>query len=455
MEDNPIRSLAYDELQAAVGGDAAAIRLILKFEPAGGLEDKVFPPTYAGGVYAFEDRRIGEKTARAVLLDSVQSQANRLELALLRAFRDGDVTFPLISVDFGGKVEGQNKLSTLEAPHRLADAIFRDSHVGAELFRESALGKRFAAANIRNATAMLELCPTALIFGVWDSTGAAGGLGNKFARALVSEIIAMNAVAGVRTSSRVDPLGIEKCPLYEAEDGTWTVDQEEAKKDAEGEPVPFKRKKSDKGKPSEINHGNVTPDLVRYADNATVANPLKTSEIAVNYSLSSEDGTIATRSNVKTADVLIRKGDVAAGGVSMTHALQTTVLSMPALRRLCFPDDKGKSTTERNNAARTLLAALALVAISYQRKHGYFLRSRCDLLPVDQPVFEIVTTTTDVTKFTLSAKEAVAIYKKTVEVAKKARLPWPEEEIILTPKPALVQLVNRSRELAALEDGEE
>src|SRR5262249_12346742 len=109
-----------------------------------------------------------------------------------------------------GNVRG--RVTALEAPHRIADAILRDSLLGKTPFRESAPGKRFAEARVENATGMFEVCPTALLFGVWDSTGAAGGLGNKFARALVSEIVGIHAVPGVRTSSRVDPLGIEKCP---------------------------------------------------------------------------------------------------------------------------------------------------------------------------------------------------------------------------------------------------
>src|SRR5262249_37419058 len=153
--------------------------------------------------------------------------------------------------------------------------------------------------------------PTALIFGVWDSTGAAGGLGTKFARALVSEIVGYDAVPGVRTSSRVDPLGIEKCKLYEHKDSTpesliWTVNETEAKveMDKSGKPVmkdgkpvlvPFKRKKGDKGKPSEINHGNVTPDFARHSERVNVSNPLKESDIAIEYAIRSEDGTISAR----------------------------------------------------------------------------------------------------------------------------------------------------------------
>ena len=65
---------------------AAALRLRAKLDGTGGDGGKVFPPTYVGGVYAVEDRRIDGHVVRCVLLDSVQSQANRLEDALLDAF---------------------------------------------------------------------------------------------------------------------------------------------------------------------------------------------------------------------------------------------------------------------------------------------------------------------------------------------------------------------------------
>src|SRR5207253_3202927 len=191
------------------------------------------------------------------LLDSVQSQANRLEQALLEAYRAGRLTFPLLSVDFSTDVPEIGEITALDAPHRIADAIFRDSTLNGKPFRPqpkaggkrdtaavSDEGKRFAEATVRNATALFELCPTALIFGVWDSTGAAGGLGNKFARAIVSEIIGVNAVYGIRTGSRLDPLAIEKGVIYEGEGGDWVVNQDEAKQE-DSNPVVFKRKATD------------------------------------------------------------------------------------------------------------------------------------------------------------------------------------------------------------------
>jgi CRISPR-associated protein Csb1 len=319
------------------------------------------------------------------------------------------------------------------SPHRIADAIFRESTLRGVPFRPQAKaggardkgksspeGERFASASIRNATPLFELCPTALIFGVWDSTGAAGGLGNKFARALVSEIVGLQAVRGVRTSSRIDPTGIEKVELYEDKDGNWTANPAQAKRETDKDGnevlVRFKRKKADKGKPSEINLGNVTPDIV----------------------------------------VGERSKEPISGGVTITEGVQTTVLSLPALRRLRFPEESGKTTRERDIAARTVLAALALAAVVYQRAgQGYDLRSRCNLIPADaELVFEIVTTTKDITKFTLEPKQAAKIFRQAVNVAKEAKLPWREEPLELQPKPALVELVQRSRDITDLAEEE-
>lgn len=80
----------------ALKGSAAAFRVVTELQPVGGDGDKLFPPTYEGSVYAEETRVIDGKAERCVLLDSVQSQANRLELALLEGHRSGKLKFPLV-----------------------------------------------------------------------------------------------------------------------------------------------------------------------------------------------------------------------------------------------------------------------------------------------------------------------------------------------------------------------
>ena len=167
-------------LRAAVEGDAAAFRSVTELQPAGGPGDKVFPATYEGGVYAFEDRVIDGQRVRCVLLDSVQSQANRLELALLEAHRAGRVRFPLVQIDFTGAEEAEVRavglLSALETPHRLADAYFLASEVEESgkrrRFRDrdpkkaSSYGQRVDQASSANATPLFELCPTVLA--IWS-----------------------------------------------------------------------------------------------------------------------------------------------------------------------------------------------------------------------------------------------------------------------------------------------
>jgi hypothetical protein len=94
--------LDLDYLKKAVAGTAAAFRCVTELQPAGGEGDKVFPPTYEGGKYAFEARLVPgrEEAVPCVLLDSVQSQANRMELALLDAWRAGLLPLPVVTAAF-------------------------------------------------------------------------------------------------------------------------------------------------------------------------------------------------------------------------------------------------------------------------------------------------------------------------------------------------------------------
>src|SRR5437588_13073936 len=96
------QALNFTALKDAVSGSAAAFRCRRRLQPAGGEGDKVFPPTFAGAVYAVEQRRVSGRSdpATCVLLDSVQSQANRMELALQEALDAGDIKIPVLEVDF-------------------------------------------------------------------------------------------------------------------------------------------------------------------------------------------------------------------------------------------------------------------------------------------------------------------------------------------------------------------
>jgi len=409
-----VNKIDIDTLTTAINSGYSAIRLIAKLQPAGGPGSKVFPPSHSEGKYAWEARRIEDgEVVRTVLLDSVQSQANRMEQALKEAYIGQRINFPLLAVDFGSHFADIGEITTLDAPHRIADAIFRDSLLGDQKFPDTDIAKAYSAANQRNATALFQYCPHALIFGIWDSTGSAGGLGNKFQRAIVSEIIGIRAEAGVLTSSRLDPLGIKAVSIYAAQDREWTANIEEAKLDEKGNPILFKKKKDSKGTASEINHSNIPPTIGKKPD-----------------SKSSLDEHLG-------------------GGVTIDYALQTTVLSLPALRRLHFPLN-GEVSAQVDTAARTVLAALGLAAIVHQLENGYDLRSRCLLIAEGKFDFELLDNYGEGKTFSLNSNEADALFAAAVTKASDLKLSWNAEKIQLQPTPDLFELVRMSRNTTAL-----
>ncbi len=391
-------TITLKHVRDALAGNAAAFRSITEYQPAGGTGDKVFPPTYEGGLYAEETRYIDGMEVPCVLLDSVQSQANRMEMALLEDWQTGNCSLPVITVDFTGRdLLKPFRVSSLEAPHRISDALLRDSLLEGASFRQSEPGRRIDSVDLRNATALFELNPTALVFGLWDSTGPRGGMGVKFQRALVSEIIGLHAQQGKKTSSRIDPAQIMRGagPVYRTTQGGWTLDQADAD-DPRRAGV----------RPAEVNHGNVVPSI-------------------------------------------------ADGGYTISKAVQTTVLSLPALRRLRFPIGDSASDPDRDLTARTALAALALLAAALVREQGADLRSRC-LLAATGPIgWELLGSPKVETKvFELPVEQARAIYGQAVEAAKSAGLPWMDTELILQPSPQLLGLVRHSQELAAAVKGD-
>ena len=159
--------LTLAELTEAVGGAAVAIRAITRLEPAGGMGDKVFPPTYlkegkSRTKYAMEERVVDGATIQTVLLDSVASQANRIEESLLEGWRRGQLPIPVISVDFRREkgLEDLEEITSLEAPHRVADALLRDSvDEAGRPFRLTVAGKACTNARPNHATGMYTHCP--------------------------------------------------------------------------------------------------------------------------------------------------------------------------------------------------------------------------------------------------------------------------------------------------------
>lgn len=385
----------------------AALRRVRRMQPVGGVGDKIFPPTYPGERntdpprHVFEHRRVGEKNVLCVLIDSVQSQANRLEEALQGLRQEGKIRFPVIAVDFEGTEVGDlGRVTALEAPHRVFDAIIRDSELdGKRFFKETPEGRRLLEAKSNHARAVFELAPHALGFGAWNSTGEGGGLGAKFPRAIVSEIVGVGVAvepvsgrerderpSGQRPGSRIDPLGIRaSVRVFKTPDGDWSFDKVKGAKEV---------------RPSETNHSNIAPSL----------QPL---------------------------------------GVTIDYALHTYVISMAALRRLRL-DASSRARTEADVAAAAVLAAMGLVAATAQDRAGYFLRSRCDLVPEHGTTsdFEIVRSDGSMEAFPCSLDQAVAIFSGAFERAAATGVTWRDSDLVLRPQEKLVKLVALSREKA-------
>jgi len=401
--------LNFDDLKRFVAGDAVAIRGTATLEPAGGPGDKIFPPTHAvddnnkkpGAKYAFETRRVDGQDVPCVLIDSVQSQANRMEEALEALWTENKIALPVVSVDFTSVAPEVGRVTSLTAPHRIADALLRDSLLDGQLFRLSDIGKSFTDASTKNATALFKVCPTGLLFGLWDSTGPKGGLGAKFQRALVSEIVGINAISGTKSSSRIDPVTTGKIdyPLYKAaaREEMWTDDQSKALTE-NGEPVKV-GKKEKAGKPSAVVIGNIAPSI-----------------------------------------------DSVAGGVTIDEARHAVVLSLASLRRLGFKTGADE--------ARTVLAALGLLAVFAAERCGHDLRSRCLLVPKEGAALKLEAVDRDgsTTPVDLDFDVAIALYNEAVgKLPDDVKFEKPAGEALaeLTPSPKLADLVKKSRELGA------
>jgi CRISPR-associated protein Csb1 len=166
---NTLPSETIDEWADDPNGPVA-LHLRQKLLPVEGEGAVIFPPTYATGEgrspYSIDTLSDG---TRVCTIDSVGSQANRME-PIFKAAGPNEPENPLaqlvpqVDIAYGSV----NKISILEAGHRLGDAIIRTSKGAAfDLPREAR--EAFTEFLQGDATAIARLAPTSLVFGVWDS----------------------------------------------------------------------------------------------------------------------------------------------------------------------------------------------------------------------------------------------------------------------------------------------
>ena len=241
----------YERLRRDSGSDRvdAGVRITATARPAGPEGTKVAPPSYPVAAaalhpYVVEKRHVGGELRETVLLDSYQSQANRCEEALLAARDSGRIELPLFELRTSLATPAGDRdvrLTSLEFPHRYADAYLRDSEIDGARFDRTDVGRRLRQVTVDDARALFELDPGSLVYGAWDSHRK--GRQAKFARGYQSTVVGFDPEVGVRKGGRLDPGNLTGAidDATKAE-GDWSFV-------GEGE----KRKG---GRLSEIGHGN-------------------------------------------------------------------------------------------------------------------------------------------------------------------------------------------------------
>lgn len=162
MTDTP----SHDEIDAWADDPEGPVALYLRqpLLPVEGKGGVIFPPTYADIGYNIDELADGTRIAT---IDSVGSQANRIEpIFLRRDDRDNPraALVPQVWITYEDRTNTPKRVSILEAGHRLGDAVIRSSELA-----EAAKGAFRHFLDHDDAAKIAKIAPTSLLFGVWDS----------------------------------------------------------------------------------------------------------------------------------------------------------------------------------------------------------------------------------------------------------------------------------------------
>jgi len=97
-------------------------------------------------------------------------------------------------------------LTSLEFPHRSADAYLRDSTVDGVPFDHSEVGRALQAADLTNASSLFAYDPGSLVFGAWNSHRK--GRQAKIPRIYSSELVGWHPQSGSRMAGWMDPFNL-------------------------------------------------------------------------------------------------------------------------------------------------------------------------------------------------------------------------------------------------------
>ena len=316
-------------LDACRPGGASVLTSVTPLEPAAGPHASVAPAKFVSGsksVFAYERRFWNGEAATAVLIDSKQSQNNRLEAAVSAAIADEDPVLtrtPRIELRF----EDGQVYNDMDLPHRAFDGQIRAGTINGEPATAVQEYRELRDATVAHARPLLERSPMTLLLGGWDASRKSRQ--GRYRSILVGEIIGILAdqEGGPETNqskrggARIDPVGM-RIDLGDKE--------RKAIADAQKHELSASTHKSASGKTgkaSTLGLGGVPPSLEQL------------------------------------------------GGVTCQAIIRSHVLSFAALRALRFDSP----TPEGDVACRALLAALALNGLA-RSDAELLLRANCDLV---------------------------------------------------------------------------
>ena len=306
------------------------IRIDAELDPLSGIGGTVKPAVYEGGMYQLDRRWASLEDAEpthVIVIDNVPSQANRLEEAL-RRHRES-IKLPELVLDFSdvGSLPAHlpRRLSSLQFPHRNADAYLRDARLNSTDFMRTDLGRAIFEATPQTCGPLVAWFPQALLYGFWQSHLGKKRQNTKHARAWVSEIVGWSPAA---KDTKV--LGLKGDSLNLSTDEPITSNPDDRMRWDIGKVDKVEGGKKDKL--SEIGHGQV-PFM---GDEATAA------------------------------------------AVSFARVTQRATVSFAQLRRITLGPNH---SADADAAVRALLVALGLHAHVLAFGRGFALRSGAELRP--------------------------------------------------------------------------
>ena len=320
-------------LDACRPGGASVLTSVTPLEPAAGPHASVAPAKFLEGkgrtakpVFAYERRFWDGEAVTAVLIDSKQSQNNRLEAAVSAAIADQDPVLartPRIELRF----EDGQVYSDIDLPHRAFDGQIRAGTINGEPATAAQEYRKLRNATVADARPLLERSPITLLLGGWDASRKTHA--GRYRSLLIGEIIGIltdqgkdpEANQSKRGGARIDPLGA-RIQLDQAErEAIADVQKSELSDKA------YTNSYGKGGKSSSLGLGGIPPSLEQL------------------------------------------------GGVTCRAIIRSHVLSFAALRALRFDSP----TPEGDVACRALLAALALNGLA-RSDAELLLRANCDLV---------------------------------------------------------------------------